>query len=75
MTEAARAVIRYGFETMELPMISIYHNPVNHRSKRVIEKCGFHFEGILRRANRIYNGDIRDMACYSLTKEEWRKGV
>ncbi|NLT47553.1 MAG: GNAT family N-acetyltransferase [Clostridiales bacterium] len=75
MTEAARAVIRYGFETMELPMISIYHNPVNHRSKRVIEKCGFHFEGILRRANRIYNGVIRDMACYSLTKEEWRKGV
>ena len=35
MTEAARAVIRHGFESMGLPMISIYHNPTNYRSKRV----------------------------------------
>ena len=71
MTEAAGAVIRYGFKAMGLSMISIYHNPVNHRSKRVIEKCGFHFEGILRRANRIYSGEIRDVSCYSLLKSEW----
>ncbi|MGI6734392.1 MAG: GNAT family N-acetyltransferase [Anaerovoracaceae bacterium] len=73
MTEAAKAVIRHGFESMGLPMLSIYHNPANFRSKRVIEKCGFHFEGILRRANRIYNGEIRDVACYSITKEEWER--
>lgn len=71
MTEAAEAVIRYGFKSMRLPMISIYHNPSNHRSKRVIEKTGFHFEGILCRANKIYNGEIRDMACYSLSKEDY----
>ncbi len=75
MTEAAGTLIRYGFASMGLPMISIYHNPVNHRSKRVIEKCGFHYEGTLRRANRIYNGEIRDMACYSMTKEDWQKEV
>ncbi len=71
MTEAAEAVIRYGFKSMGLPMISIYHNPVNHRSRRVIEKSGFHFEGILCRANRIYNGEIRDISCYSLSKEDY----
>jgi putative acetyltransferase len=73
MTEAAEAVIRCGFLTMELPAVSIYHYPANHRSKRVIEKCGFHFEGILRKANRIYSGEIRDTACYSLVKDEWEK--
>ncbi len=73
MTEAAKAVIRYGFETMGLPMISIYHNPSNSRSKRVVEKCGFCFEGTMRRAYRIYNGEIRDVACYSMYKEEWEK--
>ncbi len=75
MTEAAHGVIRYGFQEMTLPMVSIYHNPTNRRSARVIQKCGFCFEGILRRANRIYNEEIRDVACYSLTAEEWQKGV
>jgi ribosomal-protein-alanine N-acetyltransferase len=75
MTEAARAVIRHGFESMGLPMISIYHNPTNYRSKRVIEKCGFRFEGILRRSNRVYNGEIRDVACYSMTKEEFLRNL
>lgn len=71
MTEAAKAVINYGFLAMKLPLISIYHNPTNYRSRRVIEKCGFYFEGILRKANRIYSGEIRDMACYSMTSQEW----
>ncbi len=75
MTEAAGAVIRYGFESMKLPAVSIYHNPENHRSKRVIEKNGFRYEGVLRRANRIYDGEIRDVACYSLLKAEWKESV
>ncbi|MDD2215129.1 MAG: GNAT family protein [Eubacteriales bacterium] len=71
MTEAAKRVIQYGFETMDLKMISIYRNPFNFRSGRVIEKCGFTFEGILRKANKIYNGEVRDVACYSMTKDEY----
>jgi len=73
MTEAARAVIRFGFEEMGLDMISIYRNPHNERSGRIIEKCGFIYEGTLRRANKIYNGTIRDVACYSMTREEYEK--
>lgn len=71
MTEAAKAVIGYGFNSDGLDMISIYRNPLNHRSGRVIEKCGFVYEGTLRRANKIYNGEIRDVACYSMLKEEF----
>lgn len=71
MTEAAAAAISYGFETMKLSMITIYRNPVNKRSGRVIEKCGFTYEGTLRNANKIFDGSIRDIACYSMTREEY----
>lgn len=70
MTEAAKAAIAYGFGEMNLPMIAIYRNPHNTRSGRVIEKCGFHYEGTLRRANTVYNGELRDVACYSMLKSE-----
>lgn len=72
MTEAAKAVLRYGFETLELYMVSIYRNPQNERSGRVIDKCGFQYEGTLRQAYKIYDGTIRDISCYSMTKEEYK---
>lgn len=75
MTEAAWAAIRYGFEDLGLDMVSIYRNPQNIRSERVIEKCGFIYEGILRHAYKIYDGTIRDVSCYSMTKEEYQKRV
>jgi putative acetyltransferase len=71
MTEAAKAVIQFGFEELALDRVSIYRNPLNERSGRVIEKCGFVYEGTLRQANKIYDGTIRDVACYSMTKEEY----
>jgi len=74
MTEAAKAVIRYGFDELKLDMISIYRNPQNTRSGRVIEKCGFVYEGTLRQAYKIYDGSIRDVACYSMKKEEYKEG-
>jgi putative acetyltransferase len=73
MTEAAKAVIPYGFMEVGLDMISIYRNPNNVRSGRVIEKCGFKYEGTLRQAYKIYDGSIRDVACYSMTEEEFQE--
>lgn len=70
MTEAAKEVIAYAFEEMKLDMVTIYRDPNNKRSGRVIEKCGFTYEGTLRKANKIYDGSIRDIACYSMTKNE-----
>lgn len=73
MTEAAKAAIQYGFDAMQLDMVSIYRNPQNHRSGRVIEKCGFTYEGTLRQAYQIYDNTLRDVACYSMTREEYEK--
>ncbi|MDF3000111.1 MAG: N-acetyltransferase [Bacillota bacterium] len=71
MTEAAKAVIRHAFLKMDVPMIAIYRSPLNERSGRVIEKCGFTFEGTLRNAYKIYDGTVRDVNCYSMLKEEF----
>jgi len=43
MTEAVKAVIRYLFETENLDFILCGHFDYNHRSARVIEKCGFRY--------------------------------
>ena len=71
MAEAAKAVLEYGFMYKKYPLISVSHYDFNTRSKRVIEKCGFHFEGILRRGAKRYDGEVFDMWCYSLTKDEY----
>jgi acetyltransferase len=71
MTEVAKEVIEYGFEQLELDLISAYCYPFNLRSKRVIEKCGFQYEGTLKKAERVYNGEIYDNLCFALTKEEY----
>lgn len=73
MTEAAEALIRYCFEEKGLAMVGICTSPLNKRSQRVIEKCGFHYEGTLRRTYKIYDGSLRDSRIYSMTKEEYEK--
>lgn len=43
MPEAVQAVIRYLFDTVHLDFILVGHFDWNHRSRRVIEKCGFSY--------------------------------
>ena len=47
-TEATKAVITYGFDKMNLHKVQICTKTINAPSKRVIEKCGFTYEGTLR---------------------------
>ena len=47
-TEAAKAVIEYGFERINLHKVQICTKTINAPSKRVIEKCGLTYEGTLR---------------------------
>lgn len=72
MTEAAKEVVRHGFEQMKLEMISVGHFDFNARSKRVIEKLGFIFEARLRNYYE-HNGVLYGESFYSLTKEEYLK--
>lgn len=72
MTEAARRVVEYAFEALWLDLLTVVHYPHNERSRRVVEKCGFCYEGTLRQASQIYDGTVYDAVCYSLTRDEWR---
>ena len=65
-TEAVQALIRFGFEELGLHLISAYCYPFNERSKRVLKKCGFEYEGKLHLAEKRYDGEILDNECYYL---------
>jgi putative acetyltransferase len=75
MTEAVYSIIKNGFENDDINIISAYCYPDNLKSKRVIEKCGFKFEGLLRQAELMFNNKIKDNSCFSLIKEEWLKFI
>lgn len=71
MTEAAREMIRYGFEELGLLLISCTCYPFNDRSRRVIEKCGFQREGVLHAAEPSHDGTLQDLLLYCLTRGDW----
>jgi [ribosomal protein S5]-alanine N-acetyltransferase len=48
MTEAARAVMRFGFETLKLHRVQASHFPRNPASGRILERIGMRREGLLR---------------------------
>ncbi|MEA4972719.1 MAG: GNAT family N-acetyltransferase [Candidatus Metalachnospira sp.] len=68
MTEASKEVIRYGLEDLNLSRISCCCYPFNSRSRSVIKKCGFEYEGTLKDCEMRYDGEIFDFECYSLAK-------
>ena len=73
MVEAGMAVLQYAFEELNQELVGIGHYPFNQKSKRVIEKLGFQYEGTLRRAHQLFDGSIQDLLCYSITKEEFER--
>jgi putative acetyltransferase len=74
MTEAARAIIEYGFRELPIDLISCTCYSFNSRSRRVIQKCGFEYEGCLRQAAKRYDGKILDVECYSLLNKNENSG-
>ena len=73
MTEAAGALMRYGFAEMGLHKITASHFARNPASGRVMQKLGMTQEGLLRREAR--KGDrFEDMVVYGLLADEWRAG-
>lgn len=70
MTEAVRAVIDFGFRTMQLNRIEARCNIENIASARVMEKVGMKFEGILRE-HLFAKGNYHDLKMYSILTKEW----
>ena len=73
VTEAVKRILQYGFEDMGLHKVQICHKSNNAPSKRVIEKCGFVYEGTLRDFFYI-DGEYLDRLYYSMLENEWAQG-
>ena len=69
--EAVKAVIKYGFDKINLHKVQVCHHSSNTPSKKVIEKCGFVYEGTLR---DFFFEDEKyyDRLYYSILKSEYK---
>ena len=70
VTEAAAAVVAYGFDTLGLVRIYASTDVRNTPSWRVMEKLGMQREGVLRR-HRLIHGELVDEVFYGILREEW----
>ena len=70
-TEAARAVLRWAFDTLDLNRVQAETDTRNAASARVLEKLGFVREGTLRE-DCVVGGDVSDSWVYGLLRREWR---
>jgi len=69
-TEAAKALLQYGFEVLQLNRIYAQSFTTNPGSWRIMEKIGLKYEGTLRQhASRF--GEYYDLAQYGILKEEF----
>jgi RimJ/RimL family protein N-acetyltransferase len=69
-TEAAAAMVDFGFRGLGLHRISAGFFAPNVASGRVIEKLGMQYEGRLREAVQK-NGEWYDMLLYAILEHEW----
>jgi ribosomal-protein-alanine N-acetyltransferase len=68
-TEAATAMVRYGFEVLALERIYASYFAGNLASQRVLEKIGMRHEGCLRRHIRKWDQFI-DLEFYGMLRSE-----
>lgn len=66
---AVNSIVEYVFENTDI--VRIFAEPFarNAASCRVLKKCGFVFEGIMRK-NAFKNGEFLDMRLYAKIKSE-----
>lgn len=70
-TEAAKALLTFGFEKLNLHRIFATCDPANIASAHVLEKIGMQHEGRLREHKRV-RGKWRDSLLYAILDYEWK---
>lgn len=73
-TEAARAMIEYGFGELKLSRIYANYLAINPASGRVLQKLGMQPEGLLRK-HRLKGGEYIDLVVCGLLREEYSRGT
>ncbi len=70
-TEAARALLAWAFDTLDLNRVQAETDTRNVASARVLEKLGFVREGTLRE-DCIVNGEVSDSWGFGWLRRHWR---
>jgi len=70
-TEAAREVMRYGFEELNINRIFAMYFARNAASGRVMQKLGMRHEGSLRE-HLVKWGERIDVELYGILRSDWR---
>ena len=70
-TEAAQALVGFGFSALGLHRIYALCHPENSGSQRVMEKAGMRYEGYLREDFRNRDGSWRDSLLYAILAQDW----
>ena len=68
--EAAEELLRFGFHVMPFHRIQAVCKTENIASRRVLEKMGMTFEGVLREF-RFQKGEFQSYGMYSMLRHEW----
>lgn len=73
-TVATALATDYCLLTLGMHRMEICIRPENLKSRRIVEKLGFRYEGLRRRFIHI-DGDWRDHVCFAVVREEVPRGV
>lgn len=73
-TEAVRALVRFGFEDLQLNRICAHHMVRNPASGRMLSKAGMKPEGRLRQGVRKW-GVFEDVVLLAILKEDWLRAA
>jgi ribosomal-protein-alanine N-acetyltransferase len=71
-TEAGRALLQFGFETLHLHRINVDTRIDNIASVRLMEKLGFRYEGVRRECILNDDGTYQSWALFGMLENEYR---
>lgn len=73
--EAVQEIMRYGFEDLNLDKIWCGYFDGNIKSKRVQEKCGFHYHHTAKNVPCALEGVLHTEHIACLSKKEWENTI
>jgi len=71
-SEAARAVVDYMFRNTDIERMDSFCSVENPASRKVMEKVGMQYEGLLRHYYKTRDG-FHDCTLYGIVRSEWEQ--
>lgn len=70
-TDAAKTILKYGFEKLKLHMVYLHTYEYNKRALSLYKKLGFKVDGVMRESV-LYKGKYHDKIIMGMLAKEWK---